>query len=156
MRRCSCRPTSRASRRPTICAISTPYTASIWQHINNSTTGQQPISMHSGPLFGTPQTLSGTKDRTLLTLRHRPRTTLPGMLRHTPSPPCSTFCRFADSRLNWAENLLRCRSDTKTALVEASCVYPSPPSGSLFIVTSRIRVFRSGPSITHRLLRAAV
>lgn len=28
--------------------------------------------------------------------------------------------RFADARVNWAENMLRCRSENKLALVEAS------------------------------------
>lgn len=29
---------------------------------------------------------------------------------------------FIDARVNWAENMLQCRSQTKMALIEASCV----------------------------------
>ena len=30
--------------------------------------------------------------------------------------------RFSDARLNWAENMLQCRSESKIALIEASSV----------------------------------
>ena len=39
---------------------------------------------------------------------------------------------FSEASLNWAENMLRCRSSEKTALVEASTFPPFPPSESRF------------------------
>lgn len=32
------------------------------------------------------------------------------------------FSRFSDARVNWAENMLQCRSESKIALIEASSV----------------------------------
>ena len=34
----------------------------------------------------------------------------------------SKISRFSDARVNWAENMLRCRSETKVAIIEASSV----------------------------------
>ena len=33
-----------------------------------------------------------------------------------------SISRFSDARVNWAENMLQCRSESKIALIEASSV----------------------------------
>ncbi|EKM59066.1 uncharacterized protein PHACADRAFT_113281 [Phanerochaete carnosa HHB-10118-sp] len=38
---------------------------------------------------------------------------------------------FAEARLNWAENMLRCRSPAKTALIEATEPHPADPKPAL-------------------------
>ncbi|KAF8913910.1 acetoacetyl-CoA synthetase [Gymnopilus junonius] len=51
------------------------------------------------------------------------------------APPVANPAWFADAQVNWAENMLRCRSENKLALVEATEPTPEDPEPRLRRVT---------------------
>ncbi|TFK23288.1 hypothetical protein FA15DRAFT_472442 [Coprinopsis marcescibilis] len=54
------------------------------------------------------------------------QSSLVGFYDSSPHLLANRLPRFSEARVNWAENMLTCRSDTKVALVEASASYTLP------------------------------